>query len=195
MLNMIGLAAMIALAALLVWSSIRAWRLKNILLRWSSVGLSAVLAAALFSLSAIAIAGLFKLNMRSAPLQDMQVARTPERIERGHAIAESFCGACHSINGTLAGGADIGKHLPIPVGSFVAANLTPAGRINRWSDGDIFRAIRNGVDADGHWLMMMSYTMNLFNMEKLLDVELSTTVIVANQRGMFNYIELNVYHY
>jgi cytochrome c553 len=177
MLNLIGLAIMISFAALLIWSSLRAWRIKNAFLRWSGVVLSAVFAAALFSLSAIAITGMFKLNMRSAPVQELRVARTPERIERGHAIAESFCGACHSTTGTLTGGVDIGKHLPIPVGSFVSANLTPAGRIGHWSDGDIFRAIRNGVDADGHWLMMMSYT----NAGRLSDED--TQALIAYMRS------------
>jgi hypothetical protein len=59
---------------------------------------------------------------------------------------------------TLTGGLDIGEHFPMPVGSFVSSNLTPAGRLRRWSDGEIFRAIRNSVDADGRWLMLMSYT-------------------------------------
>jgi hypothetical protein len=40
----------------------------------------------------------------------------------------------------------------------VASNLTPAGPLQHWSDGEIFRAIRNGVDADGRWLTIMSYT-------------------------------------
>ena len=39
----------------------------------------------------------------------------------------------------------------------MAANLTPAGALQHWSDGEIFRAIRNGIDADGRWLTMMSY--------------------------------------
>ena len=177
MLNIIGLPIMIAFAALLIWSSIRAWRIKSVFLRWSGVVFSAVFAAVLFSLSAIAIAGLLKLNMRSAPVQELQVARTPEQIERGHAIAESFCGACHSKTGTLTGGVDIGKHLPIPVGSFVSANLTPVGRVGHWSDGDIFRAIRNGVDADGHWLMMMSYT----NAGRLSDED--TQALIAYMRS------------
>jgi mono/diheme cytochrome c family protein len=29
--------------------------------------------------------------------------------------------------------------------------------LKHWSDGQIFRAIRNGVDADNRWLTMMSY--------------------------------------
>jgi mono/diheme cytochrome c family protein len=40
----------------------------------------------------------------------------------------------------------------------VASNLTPAGPLKHWSDGEIFRAIRNGVDADGRWLTVMSHT-------------------------------------
>lgn len=40
----------------------------------------------------------------------------------------------------------------------MSSNLTPAGRLKNWSDGEIFHAIRNGVDADGRWLTLMSYT-------------------------------------
>jgi hypothetical protein len=35
------------------------------------------------------------------------------------------------------------------------SNLTPAGDL---SDGDIFRAIRNDLDRDGRWLVVMSLT-------------------------------------
>jgi hypothetical protein len=52
----------------------------------------------------------------------------------------------------------MGEHLPMPLGRFITANLTPAGQLSRWSDGEIFRAIRNGIDADGHWLVIMSLT-------------------------------------
>jgi mono/diheme cytochrome c family protein len=99
------------------------------------------------------------LNSRSAPVRDyVKVTRTTEQIQRGQAIADSFCGACHSKTGTLTGGADLGKDFPISVGSFISSNLTPAGQLARWSDGEIFRAVRDGIDADGHWLVIMSYT-------------------------------------
>ena len=35
-------------------------------------------------------------------------------------------------------------------------NLTPAGPLKDWSDGEIFRAIRNGIDRDGQVLFAMS---------------------------------------
>ena len=58
----------------------------------------------------------------------------------------------------MTGGRNLGEHFPAPIGSFIAANLTPAGQLSRWSDGEIFRAIRNSVDADGRWLTVMSLT-------------------------------------
>ena len=60
--------------------------------------------------------------------------------------------------GPLTGGVDIGKDLAVPVGAFVSSNLTPAGLLSHWTDGEIFRAIRNGVDAEGHRLVIMSLT-------------------------------------
>jgi mono/diheme cytochrome c family protein len=167
--NVFGLVMLIATAALLVWSSIRAWRATNKLFKWGGVGIAALLATAVSLTSVLTIAGLFKMHTRSAPVPDLKVAGTPEQIQRGQAIADSFCGACHSQSGPLTGGADIGEHFPIPVGSFVASNLTPAGQLNHWSDGEIFRAVRNAIDADGHWLTIMSYT----NSSRLSDADIT----------------------
>src|SRR5262245_56919829 len=158
MQNIIGLVAVIAVLALLTWSGFRARRMRNRLLNWGSVVLAAVLAVAVASAGALTAAGMVKQHTRSAPLPDLKVDATPERIARGKALADGFCSACHSKTGTLTGGVDIGEHFAIPVGSFVSANLTPAGALRRWSDGQIFRAIRNGVGADGRWLTIMSYT-------------------------------------
>jgi hypothetical protein len=66
----------------------------------------------------------------------------------------------------------LGTHVPAPVGRFIAANLTPAGQLSRLSDGEIFRAIRNSVDADGHWLMIMSLT----NVGKLSDDDIHALI-------------------
>jgi len=101
---------------------------------------------------------LYRLHARSAPVPDLKVAGTPGQIERGQAIADGFCASCHSKTGTLTGGFDVGKKFPIAIGSFVSSNLTPAGSLKYWSDGDIFRAIRNGIDANGRWLVVMSLT-------------------------------------
>jgi cytochrome c553 len=115
---------------------------------------------------------MFRLHTRSAPVPDLEIAGTPAQIRRGQAIDNSFCSACHSKTGHLTGDLDIGKDFPIPVGSFVSSNLTPAGPLSHWSNGEIFRAIRNGIDADGRWLTIMSYT----NAGKLSDDDIQSLI-------------------
>src|SRR5258708_8276265 len=96
--NVIGLVMMIAVAALLAWSSIRAWRAKNNFVKWSGASLAALLTAAVSLASALTIAGLFKLYTRNAPVPELKAAGTPEQIQRGQAIADSFCGGCPPKN-------------------------------------------------------------------------------------------------
>jgi mono/diheme cytochrome c family protein len=158
MANILGLATMLAAATSLVWSGVRAWRIKNRVVKWGGMGLAAVLAVAVSFVAVLTIVGTVKQRARGAPVPELEVEATPERIARGKAVVDGFCSACHSRTGTLTGGIDAGEHFPIRVGSFVSSNLTPAGRLQHWSDGEIFRAIRNGIGADGRWLTLMSYT-------------------------------------
>jgi mono/diheme cytochrome c family protein len=178
MIYFLGLAMLIATAALLAWSSLRAWRAKNGFLRWCGTSLAALLSTAVTSVSVIMIVGLVKLHARSAPAPDLRVVGTPEQIQRGQAISNGFCSGCHSKTGTLTGGLDIGDDFPVPIGSFVSSNLTPAGQLSHWSDGDIFRAIRSGMDRDGGWLIIMSYT----NSGKLSDDD--TLAVIAYIRSL-----------
>ena len=177
MLNIIVLAVLIAVAVFLAWSSTRSWRQENIIVKWIGTGLAALAATAVAVVGVVMVAGLFKLHTRSAPAPDIKVAGTPEQIQRGRAIADGFCGACHSKDQPLAGGFDLAGDIPIPIGSFVSSNLTPAGDVNNWSDGEIFRAIRNGVDTNGRWLIIMSYT----NASKLSDDD--TRAVIAYLRS------------
>src|ERR1700742_2725375 len=104
-----------AIAALLIWSAVRACRIQNRFLKWSGVGLAAMLAVMVSSVNALTITGMVKQHGRGAPVPDLKVEATPERIARGKAVADGFCSACHSETGTLTGGTDIGKHIPIPI--------------------------------------------------------------------------------
>ena len=187
MLNIVSLAILIAVAVLLVSLSLRARRLRNGFLRWSGMGLAMICALALFLVGGLGIVGLVKAHTRSAPVPELKVAGTPQQIQRGKAIADSFCGGCHSTTGTLTGGLDIGEKLPLPMGTFVAANLTPAGQLSHWSDGEIFRAIRNGVDADGHWLTIMSYT----NAGKLSDDDIQSLIAYLRSRPAAGQVTVN----
>jgi hypothetical protein len=78
----------------------------------------------------------------------------------------------------MVGGMDVGNELPLRVGSFVTTNLTGAGPLPRWSDGQIFRAIRNAIDPDGNWLVIMSYT----NAGRLSDAD--TKALIAYIRSL-----------
>jgi mono/diheme cytochrome c family protein len=93
-------------------------------------------------------------------VQELKVEGTEAQIERGRHLAAAFCVQCHSTTGEfpMTGGVDVGKDLPVNVGSFVSVNLTPAGPLRDWSDGEIFRAIRDNVDRDGKRLLLMAGT-------------------------------------
>jgi mono/diheme cytochrome c family protein len=172
MFELLALTVLIIIATLFAWLGLRAWRTENGLVKWGGSALAALLSTTVTLLSLILVVGLVKLHARSAPASVTEVAGTPEQIQRGKAISDGFCSACHSKTGTLTGGVDIGEHFPVRIGSFVSSNLTPVGQMNRWSDADIFRAIRNSVDPDGRWLIVMSYT----NAGKLSDEDLRAVI-------------------
>lgn len=151
--------------------------MKSAYRKWSALSLACFMVTILLILATLSIVGLFTLHSRRASLPQIDVPSAPERILRGKAIADSFCGGCHSQTGTLTGGPDIGKDLPLPIGSFIASNLTPAGHLQSWTDAEIFRAIRNGIDAKGRWLIIMSYT----NAGKLSDED--TKAVIAYIRS------------
>jgi mono/diheme cytochrome c family protein len=94
------------------------------------------------------------------PVADVRVAGTPEQIARGAYLVSAFpgCASCHSSNRS-ATPVILDGNGPLPelvaLGNFYAANLTPGGRIKDWSDGEIIRAIREGMDRDGRPLVVM----------------------------------------
>ncbi len=100
-LNILGLVVLIVAAALLAWSSVRALRNENRLLKWGGAGSAGLLAAMAFVVIVLMSAGLLKLTARTAASPNLKVAGTPHQIQRGRDIADSFCGACHSRTGTL----------------------------------------------------------------------------------------------
>ena len=123
------LAMLIALVLGLIWLAVRIRRLESWFLRFAGVGLTGLLALVAIAASGLASVGLYKLHSRSAPVPVLKVVGTPEQIQRGESLANSFCAGCHTKTGTLTGGSDLANDLPIPLGSFVSANLTPAGSL------------------------------------------------------------------
>ncbi len=179
MSNLIVFAVFIAAAVLFAWLGLCLRRVKSVSLRWLGTGVSGLIALALSLTCVTGSVGLYKQqHSRSAPVPELRVEGSVEQIRRGQAIADSFCGACHSRSGTLTGGEDIGKHLPVDLGSFISSNLTAAGTLRQWSDGQIFRAIRNGADAEGRRLLIMSLT----NAGKLSDDDIRALIAYIRQQ-------------
>ena len=167
-----GIIALISSCASLIWLACRTSRLKKAWQRWSAGGLAGLSATVAALLAGLSISGLWRVHTRTAPVPDVKITATATQIQRGQAIVDSFCSACHSKTGRLTGGRDMGRDLSVPIGSFVSSNLTPAGQLRHWSDGEIFRAIRNGIDADGRWLVIMSYT----NAGKMSDEDIESLI-------------------
>jgi mono/diheme cytochrome c family protein len=172
MLDLLEPLLFIAATAALIWSGFRAWQAENRILKWSGTVLATLVSAVAAVISMLLVVGVFKLHARSAPSVALKIESTPEQIRRGQDISDGFCAGCHSKWGILTGGGDIGEDLPMRVGHFVPPNLTPAGDLAGWSDGDIFRAVRNGVGRDGRWLIIMSYT----NAGKLSDDDIRAVI-------------------
>ncbi len=141
------------------WLVTRAWRAKRWFVKWPGVVLAGLLTLIFALLSIAAANGLYQFYApRGSPVTELKVAGTPDQIARGEHLASSLCASCHSVNDQLplSGGRDVGASSPVPLGSFVSINLTPAGPLKDWSDGEILRVLREGVDRDGHSLMVMS---------------------------------------
>jgi mono/diheme cytochrome c family protein len=116
-------------------------------------------------LVAVLIAGVYlsasrKLNERFGnPVASIQVDRSPQRIARGQHLVSSMpgCAACHSSNPQADPPILDGAYMTdlAPLGNFYPPNLTPGGPLKDWTDGQIIRAIREGMDKDGRPLAVM----------------------------------------
>jgi mono/diheme cytochrome c family protein len=160
MLNILTFVILVALILLFGWLATRAWHLKNAALKWLGAGLSGLLTLLLAALTVVIVIGFYKLN--TAPyrysVSSVKVAGTAEQIARGEKLAY-ICGDCHSSASvsTLPLDGSAGNFIAggPPVGVVYAPNLTPGGPTHTWTDGEIIRAMREGVDNRTRPLIIM----------------------------------------
>lgn len=103
-------------------------------------------------------------------VEDVKIEITPERIERGKYIFNNVaaCVDCHSerdftkLSGPVKpgtegkGGEKFDEEFGLP-GTFYAKNITPYS-LGTWTDGEILRAVTEGISKDGSVLFpMMPY--------------------------------------
>jgi mono/diheme cytochrome c family protein len=124
-----------------------------------------------FVVASSLLAGCALFQAATRPADEIVVQRTPERVARGAYLVKhvGVCFACHSpldkathmpLAGQMgAGGRRFGREEGLP-GNLYATNLTPDPEtgLGNWTDGEIIRAVREGVSKDGHALFpLMPY--------------------------------------
>jgi hypothetical protein len=144
----------------------------------------------------------FLLSPRLRPALDVKAPSTPEAIARGKYLVDNVTGClgCHSqidesvsgeppVPGRLGSGRDFGLMQGFP-GHIRAPNLTPDAQtgLGAWSDGEVARAIREGVSRDGRPLFPMmpygSYAQSLSDADVLAIVAyLRTLPAIKNDPG------------
>jgi cytochrome c553 len=152
----VGVLVVVLVTALLAWLAVRAWRGPRSWWRWAGGAVAGLLALVSLAALALAASGYWKLNRRhSNPVPDIAVAATPEQVERGGRLAV-MCAGCHAADGEppFEGNDFLAEPGAPPVGRFYAPNLTPI-HLGAWSDGEIVRAIREGVHRTGRSLVIM----------------------------------------
>lgn len=107
----------------------------------------------------VGLAYLFLALPNAAPPKDISVERTAERVARGEYLSHHVAGCvhCHGSRdwskyaGPLLPGSEGrgGAEFPLgEAGMLRAPNITPAG-IGEWTDGELLRAMTEGVSRDG----------------------------------------------
>ena len=157
MFDIAGVLILAVLIALFGFLTTRAWKLKNAILRWGGGIIAGLLTLISTAILVLALVGFTKLNERfSNPIANVQVAGTAAQIARGEQLAHG-CTNCHTAGGQLplSGTSFIAKFPFPPLGTLYAPNLTPTGNITDWTDGEVIRAIREGIHRNGRALLIM----------------------------------------
>ncbi len=157
MFDTVGVLILVVLIALFGFLTTRAWKLKNAVLKWGGVVITGLLTLIPAALLVLALIGFYKLNgQHDNPVANLQVAGTAAQIARGEKLAHG-CVSCHAPGDQLPlSGTNFAAKFDFPpMGTLYAPNLTPTGDIKDWTDGEIIRAIREGVHKTGRSLLIM----------------------------------------
>ena len=167
MLNTIlTILVLIALIITFAWLARRAGLSKHGLVKWPGMLFSGLISLLMLLLLGLVINGQikFKAVQANRPLYQIQADTSPEGLARGKYLVENVmgcAGACHTPQSETP---YIGTMQHISLGpaafDFNAPNLTsdPETGLGSWSDAEIARAIREGVDRDGRTLIHNAIT-------------------------------------
>jgi mono/diheme cytochrome c family protein len=156
----ISILVLIILAVGFIWLATRAWHSRHVLVKILGVFFSGLLGLVFAAVAVLALVGVYHLNappyQYSNTTAAIPVTGSPDQLARGEKLA-MLCTGCHSSTGSLPldGSKDDFLAGGPPLGVLYAPNLTPSGPIKDWTDAQVARAIREGVDNNGHPLVIM----------------------------------------
>ena len=158
MSGIVELAVAIVLAAGATWLTTRAWRIRDPIARLIASAASALLTLLLATIAVVGLIGVYRLYApHGGPAATLTAQATADQLLVATRRV-SGCTDCHSSSGNLPLDGSDANLLSGPgpaLGVLVAPNLTPGGPLKDWTDGEIVRAIREGIDRDGHPLLIM----------------------------------------
>jgi mono/diheme cytochrome c family protein len=154
MAEYIGLIVAAVLTLVFGYLAVRAWSAKRLWVKLVAGIPTTLIVLLAGTVTVVAGKGYNTMNaIQPNPVPQVTVAGTPEQLAKGERIART-CAGCHASNGEFPlSGRDFTIGGP-PFGTFWAPNLTPT-HLGSWSDGEIIRAIREGVGKDGRSLITM----------------------------------------
>lgn len=156
MVNAVIFLLVILLFAFFVWLATRANRARSAGVRWLGMILSGLLALVLAVVVILAGVGYYRLNFPLYNYQttELKIEASPKQIALGGKKAV-LCADCHSTNQKDLDGSAFNFLEGSPIGVVYAPNLTPGGPLKDWTDAEVVRAIREGVDPQGKTLIIM----------------------------------------
>ncbi|HEY3058907.1 MAG TPA: cytochrome c [Chloroflexota bacterium] len=154
-IGILELVVAIVLAIVFGWLCLRAWHRRNLAIRIVLGLIATVLTVVLALVSIVGVVGAYRLYAPHGGPPANVTAQAPADVVAAAGRRANGCTGCHSSTGDLPldGGSD--NFLGGPLGTLYAPNLTQGGPLKDWTDGEIVRAIREGVDRDGHPLIIM----------------------------------------
>lgn len=149
------------------------------ILKWIGIILGGLVGLILLAVVGLAIYGniKFKPTLKARPLYPVEADMSPEGLARGKYLLENAmtCNeACHSPEGRPFVGIYENISMGPISGVFATPNLTPDREtgLGDWSDAEIARAIREGVDKDGVALVVMP----AYNYKALSDADVAAII-------------------
>ncbi|MBP8002920.1 MAG: c-type cytochrome [Chloroflexi bacterium] len=187
--NIISFLVLAGLMVLFGWLTYRAVRAQRL---WVKIvgglvgGLFTLILLAVIVLAGKGFATIYAPD--DVPAPDLTVAGTPEQVARGEYLVNLSCIGCHGAVGAdgnptgeqpLSGGWNISAAEGFGfAGDMVTENLTPGGKLAEYSDGELFRVLRHGLNQDGDLLAFMP----LLPYAQLSDAD--TEAIIAYLRSL-----------